>query len=113
MASQDLIDHYKLDVQFHPDHTRHVSYASDRARRLRKDRLEKKWYRVKRLGRGGYSVVWLEIERESESSSERAVKEVPKKGFAGSHIDYRKELLALAKFSNPKVWPSYTERCLA
>ncbi|MCJ1455460.1 hypothetical protein MMC28_005815 [Mycoblastus sanguinarius] len=90
MASQDLIDHYKLKVNFHADHTRHISYS-------RKRKAERQWYRVKSLGRGGYGTVWLE--RERETSSERAVKEVPKRTNTGPRIDYARELLAMAKFS--------------
>ena len=91
MASQDLIDHYKLNVDFLVDHCQELSYG-------RRKKAEKKWYRVKSIGRGGYGTVWLEQDR--QTSSERAVKEIPKKtSIHGPRIDYTKELLAMAKFS--------------
>ena len=45
--------------------------------------------------------MWLE--RERETSSERAVKEVPKRTNTGPRIDYARELLAMAKFSRVRA----------
>ena len=99
MTSADLIDHYKLNTNFHADCTQHIRHVSDRARGRRKVEISEKWYRVRKLGEGGFGVVWLEVERVHEDQPERAIKEIPKKKAAVNKVDYKKELLALAKLS--------------
>ena len=95
-AASDLVDHFKFDVDFYPEYTRHVFHISDHARGWRKLRVEKKWYRQVRLGQGGFGTVWLEKEHDGEV---RAVKEIPKKSSLQSQIDYKKELLAMSVLS--------------
>lgn len=97
--ASDLIDHFKLDAKIYPDRTHHISYTSDHARGLRKVKVEKIWRRNKKLGQGGFGAVWLEVEQEGETRATRAVKEVSKNNGLPHQIDYKKELLAMAKLS--------------
>ncbi len=95
-SNSNLIDQFKLHVQFHADYTLHNFHTSDRARGQRKVTVQKKWRRKKKLGQGGFGSVWLE---EEQDGSLRAVKEIPQQDPSQSDIDYKRELLAMAKFS--------------
>ena len=55
---------------------------------------EKRWTKQEDLGCGAFGEVWLE---KNQAGGTRAVKRVKKSRHIG--IDYRKELLALAKLS--------------
>ncbi len=94
--ASDLIDHFKLDTQFYPDRTHHTSYKSDPARGRRRVKVEEIWHRRKKLGQGGFGAVWLEVEHEGKI---RAVKEIPRNSGLSYQIDYRRELLAMAKLT--------------
>lgn len=97
-TARDLIEHFKLNVEFSPEFTKHTFYKSDRARGQRKQKVEEIWRRQKQLGLGASGVVWLETE--VQSKSERAVKEIRKTGSSSSRVEYyEKELLAMAKLS--------------
>ncbi|KAI9874609.1 MAG: hypothetical protein M1830_009566 [Pleopsidium flavum] len=98
-SASDLIDHFKLDAQVYPDRTHHTFYTSDHARGRRKVKVEKVWHKHKKLGQGGFGAVWLEVEHEGKIKAERAVKEIPKNNGLSCQIDYKRELLAMAKFS--------------
>lgn len=99
-SSSDLIDHFKLDAEYFSDHILHTEYVSDPARGLRKVKVEKRWYRQGNIGHGGFGAVWLEEQREGRSiKAQRAVKEIHKGHMEAVNIDYRRELLALAKLS--------------
>jgi hypothetical protein len=103
LESSDLIDHFKLDAQYFSDHILHTEYVSDPARGLRKAKVEKRWYRQGNIGHGGFGAVWLEVQREGESiKAHRAVKEIHKGRMKAVNIDYRTELLALAKLSKAR-----------
>lgn len=82
-----IVNDFKLDTTIHEDCTAHHV-----------DHKHEKWYRERKLGEGGFGVVWLE--REEATNNYRAVKIVP--SFGG--LDIRRELLALEKFSRPRVW---------
>ena len=93
--SSDLIDHFKLDVQFAQDHTLQLSCVPNPALGVRKVKVKKKWYRDKKIGVGAFGRVWLEVVREGEDIiSERAVKELGKDHLHASGIDFGRELLA-------------------
>lgn len=94
--SLDLVERYKLDVEFLDDVTQHTYLTCDRSRGLRKVKIVKRWKRVLELGHGSFGVVWLEVE---EAGAERAVKEISKRGCSRNNIDYRKELATMAKLS--------------
>jgi hypothetical protein len=96
----DLIEHFKLDAQIYGDHTLHTEYVSDPTRGMRKARVEKRWYKERHIGRGGFGDVWLEVQKEGDqATAERAVKRIQKRRMEAMEIDYKRELLALAKLS--------------
>lgn len=99
--SSDLIDLFKLDAIRTPEYTLHISTERDPSRGARKIKVEKRWYRGDCLGHGGFGIVWVERDNNvpDTATAVRAVKEVSKKRMRRMCIDYRRELLALAKLS--------------
>ena len=98
--SEDLIEHFGLDAQIYGDHTLHTEYVSDSAQGIRKAKVEKRWYKESDIGSGGFSDVWLEVQKErGEVIAKRAVKRIQKRRMIFYKIDYKRELLALAKLS--------------
>ena len=96
----DLIEHFQLDAQIHDDHTVHTEYVSDPARGVRMARAEKRWYKDRHIGNGAFGDVWLEVQKERDQvTAERAVKTIQKRRMESVQIDYKRELLALAKLS--------------
>ncbi|KAJ5675687.1 kinase-like protein [Penicillium macrosclerotiorum] len=95
----DLLQHFHLDAVVTDECTTHTEYQV--AQGLVPREIKKRWYRGKEpIGRGTYGTVWME--REGAASNQRAVK-IMEKGLMMRHgIDYKKELLALAKFSKPQ-----------
>jgi hypothetical protein len=109
--ASELIEHFKLDAQYHHDYTLQVSYAPNPAQGFRKVRVEKRWQREKPLGFGTFGTVWLEVSREGEGvTAERAVKELRKGFLRQVGVDYGRELLALAKLSKVQDRPYLTLR---
>lgn len=105
MAS-DLVNDLKLSVRFSSKHTHHVVFESDDTpgQRVRRQRKEESWERVKHLGKGGGGSVWLEHCLSVGSKPKtRAVKAIPKESSLSQTIDYTRELEAIAKFSQAKV----------
>ena len=98
----DLVQLSKLETQFHsdPEYTQHVQYVSGSTPRQRRVQKEERWKRQRKLGHGGFGIVWLEqcIQGDSEGKV-RAVKEIQK--LESSH--YYRELEAIALFSHSKV----------
>jgi hypothetical protein len=92
----DLVDHFRLETHFLPDHTLHVISTSNTGYGRRKVRVEKRWARGKRIGRGTFGDVWLETGTDGDK---RAVKAIEKQITSRYKIDYMKELLAMAKLS--------------
>jgi hypothetical protein len=90
----DLVDHFKLEIEFHQDCTLEITRTLqyNRGRRMIKD--EKRWTKQEDLGCGTFGEVWLE---KNQSGGTRAIKRVKKNKSIG--IDYYKELLAMAKLS--------------
>ncbi|RDW94234.1 uncharacterized protein DSM5745_01556 [Aspergillus mulundensis] len=88
---EDLLDHFYLETSFHDGCTVDTEYALN-------ERVQRKWYRrPEPLGQGAYGKVWLE---QSETNKEqRAVKVIEKGRMQLVTIDYKREILALAKFS--------------
>ena len=98
----DLVQVSKLDTQFNldPQYTQHVRYVSSSITKQRRIRKEEKWKRERRLGQGGFGVVWLEQCIQGDSKGEvRAVKKVPKL----ESVNCNRELEAIALFSHSKV----------
>ncbi|OQD94882.1 hypothetical protein PENSOL_c023G10656 [Penicillium solitum] len=102
MAS-DLVTDSKLSVRFSAKHTHHVVFESDVRSGQRRQRKEESWERMEHLGKGGGGSVWLEqcLNVDSQPKT-RAVKVIPKQTSFGQHIDYSRELEAIAKFSQTK-----------
>lgn len=106
----ELVRDSELEASFLPNP--HIPVAtihtkSSGRRTIRQDI----WIREKKLGHGGYGIVWLERNNgSSQGDSElRAVKELKVQGSRG--MDYVRELEALAKFSQEKVsspWLKFT-----
>jgi hypothetical protein len=93
----DLVDHFRLETQLHPDFTLEIVPAvPPRGRRI--VRTEKRWTKESELGYGTFGEVWLEKSQKGEA---RAVKGVKKRKNTG--IDYYKELLAMAKLSKVRL----------
>ncbi|KAK5050439.1 hypothetical protein LTR84_003720 [Exophiala bonariae] len=93
--TSDLIEHFKLDAQVHDDHTVHI----EPARGMRKAPIEQIWHREKSLGHGAFGEVWLEAQKHQGPRTTRAVKLIQKSRMQQVNIDYKRELLALAKLS--------------
>ena len=94
MKSLDPNDSHKLDTKFFNDHVQHTAVHSDASRGMRRVTVVKNWSRVREVGRGSLGTVFLEKSKEGKY---RAVKEVAKdrRGI----IDYRRELIAMAKLA--------------
>jgi hypothetical protein len=111
MSLADDLSDDKLEttIRKNPERVFHVEYTSDLARGLKKVAVVKKWSPQRHLGAGSFGTVRLEqLEDDSgklgrDSGVYRAVKILDKIQLARLKIDYKKELLALSKFSKPKV----------
>lgn len=97
----DLLDHYKLDAEQIGESVIHCSYTSDRARGLRKVKLEQRWDNVKPIGYGSFGEIWQQ--KQSDSNEQRAVKILRKRPMKSWGIDYEREIEALAKFDKAQV----------
>ncbi|KAH8702842.1 kinase-like domain-containing protein, partial [Phaeosphaeriaceae sp. PMI808] len=65
-----------------------------------RERIEKKWYRKRRIGKGAFAEVWLEVRHENDEK--RAVKIIDKEWMEQLKVDYKKELLAMSMLSKPQ-----------
>lgn len=100
----DVIERYRLLTEWRGDlivhKTRHTS------------RTETIWQRQRSIGQGGFGTVWLEA-RQDEPNKTRAVKEVKKPTQTVTRVnhkfDYRRELLAWVKLSEPKFQKRFVE----
>lgn len=104
----DLED-YKLQTVFDREHgvVLHRSHRADWANGRGRVVVEEKWHpQPKVLGAGTFGTVRLEARQSAGGSSNaeyRAVKQLRKMDMTRMNVDVRKELLALTKFSRPKV----------
>jgi hypothetical protein len=98
--SSDLVDLFKLEATYTPEYTSQISRERDPSRGARKIKVEKNWYRDS-LGHGTCGAVW--VERDSNvpnaATAVRAVKEVSKAYMRWIGLDYKRELIALARMS--------------
>jgi hypothetical protein len=103
----DLVRDSELETHFSPDcnaetvHTYHE--RKPRVRGKLAARTEH-WRRLRKIGSGGFGSVWLEkcTQPEQHEPKVRAVKQMEIKRWS-SHVDYNRELEAIAKFSHRKV----------
>ena len=98
----DLIEHFRQDAVVTRECITHIEYRACRARGIHKEKVEKRWYRERTIGHGAFGRVWLEVTREDGNAQERALKIIDKSRMLSLDVDYKKELLALAKFSKDK-----------
>jgi hypothetical protein len=101
---RDLND-WKLETSFedNPPCFVHTSYGADRASGIHTRAIVERWIPCPEpLGRGASGIVWLHNESSSNKKM-RAVKQVSKFEMQRDNIDYKRELLALTKFSGKKV----------
>ena len=108
-AHSNLRDIYRLQAECFENHVIHISYQSDRARNVRKVKIERRWDNTVRIGHGSWSEVWLQ----KSNGEDRAVKKLSKHKMEDLGIDYRRELDAMASLSRPRVHiPSSSPWCL-
>ena len=100
--SLDLIEHFRQDAVITRECITHIEYRACRARGIRKEKVEKRWYRERTIGHGAFGRVWLEVTREDDDVQKRALKIIDKSRMLSLNVDYKKELLALLKFSKTK-----------
>jgi serine/threonine protein kinase len=103
MSSEDLLDHFKLEAEVYPDRTIHISHRFNRSRE--RERIEKNWERLEIIGEGSFGQVWRELHRQPDGNHDvRAVKIIEKQRMWALQVDFKRELLALAKFSKDEVY---------
>ncbi|RAK82138.1 kinase-like protein [Aspergillus fijiensis CBS 313.89] len=98
LEADDLLEHFKYDAVIDQNCTTHTEYERNGSHAIRI--VKRKWYRrPDPIGWGIYGKVWLESD---EANNRRAVKVVQKDLMERDSIDYKREILALAKFSKPQ-----------
>jgi serine/threonine protein kinase len=100
----DLVSDSKLPTSFRNSITVHSYPEIDEAGR--RFSREAHWKQERLLGYGGFGQVWLEqcIIGRTKQDSLRAVKIINKPQQLSGSKDFNRELEALAKFSNRRVW---------
>jgi len=86
----DLIVWYELETEFYRDHIRHTRYIAKA--KSRDDEVKEDWSNCGELGRGGFGVVYKQIQE--TTGRYRAVKTIDKR--LHSKIHYSRELLVMA-----------------
>lgn len=102
LQGSDLVQDSQLQVKILEDRTIH--YVRDKSSTERLAIIEQTWHRVRKVGHGGFGVVWLESCTSGNAKKIRAVKELKTVKENGSHVNYIRELEAVAKFSHEKVF---------
>jgi len=89
-AQSDLIVWYKLETEFFLDHVTHTRCLGNAKKR--NEKMKEDWSNCGDLGRGGFGVVYKQIEKTTDHC--RAVKRIDKRG--PPRLDYSRELLVMA-----------------
>ena len=89
-AQSDLVEWYKLETEFFPDHVRHTRYLGEARNRNKK--VKEDWSNCGELGSGGFGVVYKQIRK--TTGRYRAVKAIDKR--PPLRLDYSRELLVMA-----------------
>lgn len=113
-ASAEEFEKYRLVVDFRDDCT--LQTVHDSSSNLTSVQT---WNRKKELGDGAFSEVWQEESKDEYGDWQyRAVKVCSLRKLRAVQIDYKRELVALAAFSESKVcflphifWPRLMFRC--
>lgn len=105
MAQLQDLDDYKIETTFqkNPDCVIHTLYRANWARGTHKEAVTETWSSQDEIiGSGTFGTVHLQRRLDGKDDI-RAVKQLWKSQMTRLNIDYRKELLALTKFSRSKV----------
>ncbi|KAH7152607.1 kinase-like domain-containing protein [Dactylonectria macrodidyma] len=98
----DLVQHWRLETAFCDGLTLHTKHVSNAATGLWRTPVEERWQRKKKLGQGGFGVVWLEQCTDGISTGQvRAVKQI-QTSFGNQTVTPKmlsSELSAIIKFS--------------
>ena len=89
-AQSDLVVWYKLETEFFQHHVRHTKYVGKA--KNRDEKVEENWSDCGELGRGGFGVVYKQIEK--TTGHYRALKMIDKR--PPLRLDYSRELLVMA-----------------
>lgn len=97
----ELVADSKLDTIFKKGFTIHHIRTPDTTPLLGKNKKKQKWEQSKELGQGSFGFVYLQklVGGGDSDAEKRAVKKIKK----GPKDDYRRELYAIAKFSQERV----------
>lgn len=96
-SSSDL-EKYRLTVDVSNDHV--IQHARDSTGRA----TSQTWRQGRKLGQGGFAEVFQQVwEDEHDDVHYRAVKVCLERNMKNNKIDYKRELSALAAFSNSEV----------
>ncbi|KAJ5573296.1 Tetratricopeptide-like helical [Penicillium hetheringtonii] len=109
----DLVGDSNLETHFVSDNsleTIHIYHESDPTSRRRVVARSEHWKRLRRIGGGGYSTVWLEecSQGSRNGIKVRAVKQI-ETGGRFNRIDFNRELETIAKFSHPRYQRCFVE----
>jgi hypothetical protein len=104
----DLVRDSELPkTTIHGKVTRHLFALPGKSSRQRKIWQEQRWQQVSFLGKGSYGDVWKEdLVQGGEGCRTRAVKVIRRTSSESATVDYVRELEAVAKFSQEKVYTS-------
>jgi hypothetical protein len=104
---RDLVQDSKLKTRFHFNgRTEHIFTETGLTTHQRTIYREEHLARKKDIAVSGYGLMWQEqcVARGTGATNLRTVKHISKGTRASWPIDYNRELEAIAKFSNPKVF---------
>lgn len=102
------LDDYEHDTIFlnDPERVVHVLPHPSSSEEYKEVKVLSTWRPGKNLGSGSFGTVRLEekqVHKPGDKVELRAVKVLSKKKLEDKEVDYRKELLALTKFTRPKA----------
>ena len=89
-AQSDLVEWYKLETEFFPDHVRHTKYVEENNSYKK---VNEDWSNCEELGTGGFGVVYKQVQK--TTGRYRAVKTIDKRRLP-PNLDYSRELLVMA-----------------
>jgi hypothetical protein len=100
----DDLEDYKLETTFEreADCILHTSWMQDRARGLRKIKVQDRRKRGGEIGVGSFGTVYLETTKDGRQRAVKAVRKRQAQRF-GVDVDHKRELAALTVFSRSKV----------
>ena len=91
-----LVKRYEIATTFLPDDVEHHRPVSNRTLGVRRGTETTTWKKIRKLGRGTFSDVWLEEEKDGR---QRAVKAIDKDERAATNMQHLQELFAMASLA--------------